>query len=135
MADTVQFDKARLPNSGQLATAAAATPVTAGVAQDPVGDAPMRWDVAACRLHAEDAVTVIVDIMKDGDASESNRLRAAMEILERAWGKPIGDILDSEQSDLDAQLWQLGPREPAPPEVLQAGAAALRLYSDSGRTT
>ena len=43
---------------------------------------------ALARQYTEEAIDLLVDIMRDADAGPSERLRAAIAILDRGWGRP-----------------------------------------------
>jgi Family of unknown function (DUF5681) len=42
----------------------------------------------AARAHTEEAITVLVEVMKDTKAPPSARVSAAGAILDRGWGRP-----------------------------------------------
>src|SRR5574343_546553 len=50
------------------------------------------------RVHTEDAINTIVEIMKTSD-DESARLAAAKDILDRGWGRPANQI-EIQQTDM-----------------------------------
>ncbi len=57
------------------------------------------------RPYTEEAVTILVAIMRDGDASPQVRVSAATQVLDRAWGKPKETLeIDAPQEGLRAVL-------------------------------
>ena len=61
----------------------------------------------ALRAHAGRAVEVIAELMNDEDAGETNRLRAAIEILERAWGTAGDETTETNEPGLAEYLAKL----------------------------
>lgn len=52
-----------------------------------------RWTLAQlCKGHSKRAIEILVEIMDRQDAKDSDRLTAAIAILDRAYGKPISSI-------------------------------------------
>lgn len=52
-----------------------------------------------CREHSSEAFSVLTGIMNDPQARNSDRIIAAVEVLDRAWGK-TRDRVDEEQVDV-----------------------------------
>jgi len=96
-------------------------------------DVLLRPDVASCRRLAPRAFAVMAEIMDDRDSGAANRLRAAVEIVERAWGKPVTEDGDMHEPNLADYLSRLGPREPGPPAVLEERSQALCSISNLRR--
>lgn len=44
------------------------------------------------RIHTEDAIRVLAEIMNDVDAEAVQRVKAAEALLNRAWGRPPEDM-------------------------------------------
>jgi hypothetical protein len=44
------------------------------------------------QLYTADALSVLVDVMKDGSVSAKDRLLAANSLLDRGWGKPVAEV-------------------------------------------
>ena len=67
-------------------------PIAKGQVLNPGGrpkKTPQELDlIAACKAKTPEALTVIADIMTNGE-KEQTRLAAALSIIERAYGKPV----------------------------------------------
>ena len=52
-----------------------------------------RWTLSQiCKEHAKAAVDVLIEIMNNPNAKDSDRITASVAILDRAYGKPISSI-------------------------------------------
>jgi len=78
----------------------------------------LRPDVAAARTHSDRAVETMAEIMQDSEAPAGDRLRAAKELLERAWGRSASETEASDELDYDDIISSLGPRDAATPATL-----------------
>jgi len=93
----------------------------------------LRADVATCRAHADRAVAVMIEIMNESSADAATRLRAAIRIVDHAWGKANAESEASDEPSLEDYLAQLGPRETGEPEAFEERAKDLRLIAAPGR--
>lgn len=60
-----------------------------GVSGNPGGRPKQSEDVVeACRAKSAEAIQVLSEIMMNKNAKDTDRIRAAEAILDRAWGKP-----------------------------------------------
>jgi hypothetical protein len=64
-------------------------------AEGPAETAPVPIRVLA-RTHAERALQVLVDVMRDRKVTPSTRVIAATAVLDRAWGKPTPPTADDD---------------------------------------
>lgn len=44
------------------------------------------------RKHTPAAIRYLAAVMKDGEANHADRIKAAQELLNRAWGRPTEDV-------------------------------------------
>lgn len=52
-----------------------------------------RWTLSQlCKEHAKSAVEILIEIMNDKNAKDSDRITASIAILDRAYGKPISSV-------------------------------------------
>lgn len=52
-----------------------------------------RWTLAKlCKEHAKAAIDILVEVMNNPQAKDSDRITASIAILDRAYGKPISSI-------------------------------------------
>ncbi len=70
-----------------------------------VGMNPSTHVKVFARPYTEEAVTILVAIMRDEEASPQVRVSAATQVLDRAWGKPKETLeIDAPQEGLRAVL-------------------------------
>lgn len=50
--------------------------------------------IEACRSHTPEAVAVLISIMRNKKATPGVRLCAVREIFDRAWGRPMQQVMD-----------------------------------------
>ena len=55
----------------------------------------------AARVYSDDALSTLVEVMKDKGAPPSARVSAANGVLDRAWGKPSQPLSGDEESPLE----------------------------------
>jgi hypothetical protein len=63
--------------------------------------------VAACKERSPEALTVLIDIMNNGE-NERNRITAAMAIIERGHGKPEQPIKAEVDGKLTVEIVRYG---------------------------
>jgi hypothetical protein len=77
-----------------------------GVSGNPTGRPKKSQDEldleVACKAKAPEAIKTLVEIMLNG--SETNKLKAAIAILERGYGKPRQPIVGKDGNDLINQI-------------------------------
>lgn len=58
-----------------------------------------------CRKNSVDALTEVIKILKNEKSKNSDKLKAAEMILDRAYGKPIQEVKGMQLNQF-AQIWQ-----------------------------
>jgi len=86
--------------------------------------------------HAEDALAVMVHILNDSDAEDAVRLKAANDILNRAYGTPVSVSLQHKivSEDRESPI-STGAISSAGTAELQALAQTLARFIESERDT
>ena len=69
---------------------------------------------ALARLHTEEAINMIVFVMKSPGAAHAVRLQAAASILDRGWGKPTQAIAGEDGGALVVKIGRFSDEATAP---------------------
>jgi HEAT repeat protein len=89
----------------------------------PTAPAISRAADALARTHGERAITVLADLMENGE-KDSDRIKAATEILDRGYGKPLAaTIALPVPKRIASQLYAMSDEELI--AEIRGGAAAL----------
>lgn len=81
--------------------------------------------------HTEEALTTLVEIVRDKKAPHSARVHAATALLDRAWGKPVQSInLDAQILTYGDYLDLMGEREKRYQAVITAEVKELPLSKE-----